>query len=105
MQDTSSSSTYAPRRTVRSSLIEPDGGALVELVVPEAERAARRAEASRLPAPTEGVHEGGRVPAEPAFPLAPPRRWLRREHVSADRSRDSGRGKGGHRESAGCRSD
>ncbi|RWV97051.1 hypothetical protein GW17_00040188 [Ensete ventricosum] len=50
MQDTSSSSTYAPRRTVRSSLIEPDGGALVELVVPEAERAARRAEASRLPA-------------------------------------------------------
>ncbi|CAL9075530.1 unnamed protein product [Musa acuminata var. zebrina] len=50
MQDTSSSSTYSPRATVRSSLIEPDGGALVELVVPEAERAARRAEASRLPA-------------------------------------------------------
>ncbi|WOL04330.1 ATP sulfurylase 2 [Canna indica] len=36
--------------SVRSSLIEPDGGALVELVVPEAERAARRAEASLLPA-------------------------------------------------------
>lgn len=35
--------------TVRSSLIEPDGGALVDLVVPPEERAARKAEAARLP--------------------------------------------------------
>lgn len=34
---------------VKSSLIDPDGGALVELVVPEAERAARRAEAAAMP--------------------------------------------------------
>ncbi|CAA7391336.1 unnamed protein product [Spirodela intermedia] len=34
---------------VRSSLIEPDGGTLVDLVVPPAEREARRAEAAALP--------------------------------------------------------
>ncbi|KAG6496360.1 ATP sulfurylase 2-like [Zingiber officinale] len=37
------------RGVVRSSLIDPDGGKLVELIVPEAERDARRAEAARLP--------------------------------------------------------
>ncbi|KAK9165214.1 hypothetical protein Scep_000405 [Stephania cephalantha] len=34
---------------IRSSLIDPDGGALVDLVVPERERAARRAEAEGMP--------------------------------------------------------
>lgn len=34
---------------VRSSLIDPDGGKLMELIVPEVEREARRAEAARLP--------------------------------------------------------
>lgn len=38
-----------PRSTVKSSLIDPDGGALVDLVVPEADRAARAAEAKGLP--------------------------------------------------------
>ncbi|XP_072989126.1 ATP sulfurylase 2 [Typha latifolia] len=37
-------------RIVRSSLIEPDGGEVVDLVVPEGERAARRVEAAALPA-------------------------------------------------------
>uniref|UniRef100_A0A1D1YVP3 sulfate adenylyltransferase n=1 Tax=Anthurium amnicola TaxID=1678845 RepID=A0A1D1YVP3_9ARAE len=39
----------SPAPAVRSSLIEPDGGALVDLVVPREERAARRAEAAGLP--------------------------------------------------------
>lgn len=34
---------------VRSSLIEPDGGALVDLVVPESQRAAKAAEAEAMP--------------------------------------------------------
>nr|XP_010920274.1 ATP sulfurylase 2 [Elaeis guineensis]XP_010920275.1 ATP sulfurylase 2 [Elaeis guineensis]XP_029120092.1 ATP sulfurylase 2 [Elaeis guineensis] len=39
-----------PGGAVRSSLIDPDGGELVDVVVPPAERAARLAEAAALPA-------------------------------------------------------
>ncbi|XP_078448327.1 ATP sulfurylase 2-like isoform X2 [Wolffia australiana] len=39
----------ARRGAAKASLIEPDGGRLVDLVVPEAARAARRAEAEGLP--------------------------------------------------------
>lgn len=35
--------------SIKSSLIEPDGGVLVDLVVPESERAARTLEAEKLP--------------------------------------------------------
>lgn len=37
------------RSSIKSSLIEPDGGAVVELVVPESERASRVLEAEPLP--------------------------------------------------------
>ncbi|XP_020083766.1 ATP sulfurylase 2-like isoform X2 [Ananas comosus] len=47
MAAAAAASSSPPR--VRSSLIEPDGGELVDLVVPAAERAARRAEAAALP--------------------------------------------------------
>lgn len=48
MAAVAAAATAAPP-VVRSSLIEPDGGALVDLVVPPAEREARRAEAAALP--------------------------------------------------------
>ncbi|MQL78944.1 hypothetical protein Taro_011364 [Colocasia esculenta] len=44
-----SAAAAAASTAVRSSLIEPDGGALVDLVVPPEERAARKAEAAGLP--------------------------------------------------------
>lgn len=37
------------RSTIKSSLIEPDGGALVDLVVPESERGSKALEAESLP--------------------------------------------------------
>lgn len=43
-------SSKAAPLTVKSSLIDPDGGTLVDLVVPEAERAAKKAEAAAMPA-------------------------------------------------------
>lgn len=39
----------AVQHAVKSSLIEPDGGILVDLVVPESERSARTLEAEKLP--------------------------------------------------------
>ncbi|XP_057776871.1 ATP sulfurylase 2 isoform X2 [Salvia miltiorrhiza] len=49
MQSLSKSRSDNPAVTVKSSLIEPDGGALVDLVVPESQRAAKIAEAEALP--------------------------------------------------------
>ncbi|ONK56414.1 uncharacterized protein A4U43_C10F8370 [Asparagus officinalis] len=43
-------SSKAVPLTVKSSLIDPDGGTIVDLVVPEAEKAAKRAEAAAMPA-------------------------------------------------------
>ncbi|XP_050125843.1 ATP sulfurylase 2-like [Malus sylvestris] len=44
------SSTHPPQSAViKSSLIDPDGGALVDLVVPESQRAAKALEAEALP--------------------------------------------------------
>lgn len=45
---------HAPKRSaqpssIKSSLIDPDGGALVDLVVPESDRAAKTLEAEQLP--------------------------------------------------------
>lgn len=43
---------YSPRSlrsSIKCSLIEPDGGAVVELIVPESERASRVLEAESLP--------------------------------------------------------
>ncbi|KHF98645.1 ATP sulfurylase 2 -like protein [Gossypium arboreum] len=40
---------YSPAPLIKSSLIEPDGGALVDLVVPEGERGAKTIEAESLP--------------------------------------------------------
>ncbi|MBA0864194.1 hypothetical protein Goshw_000437 [Gossypium schwendimanii] len=40
---------YSPAPVIKSSLIEPDGGALVDLVVPEGERGAKTIEAESLP--------------------------------------------------------
>lgn len=45
MQSVSSSS----KMTVKSSLIDPDGGELVELIVPESEIGAKKAEAETMP--------------------------------------------------------
>ncbi|XP_050364034.1 ATP sulfurylase 2 [Argentina anserina] len=41
--------TTMPNGAIKSSLIDPDGGALVDLVVPESERGAKAAEAEALP--------------------------------------------------------
>ncbi|KAG6429279.1 hypothetical protein SASPL_107324 [Salvia splendens] len=49
IQSLSKSRSDYPAVMVRSSLIEPDGGALVDLVVPESQRAAKIAEAEALP--------------------------------------------------------
>ena len=43
--DGSSSSSFS----IRSSLIDPDGGTLVDLVVPESERAKKKSEAEAMP--------------------------------------------------------
>ncbi|XP_019174502.1 PREDICTED: ATP sulfurylase 2 [Ipomoea nil] len=46
---TSLPSSYSSANVVKSSLIEPDGGSLVDLVVPESQRAARISAAESLP--------------------------------------------------------
>ncbi|XP_010244083.1 PREDICTED: ATP sulfurylase 2-like [Nelumbo nucifera] len=46
---TVSSSSVNGSSVIKSSLIDPDGGALVDLVVPESERASKRAEAELMP--------------------------------------------------------
>ncbi|XP_043709364.1 ATP sulfurylase 2-like isoform X2 [Telopea speciosissima] len=45
----SASSPVKDSSVIRSSLIDPDGGPLVDLVVPESERALKRAEAESMP--------------------------------------------------------
>lgn len=45
----STSSLVKGSSVIKSSLIDPDGGALVDLVVPESERALKRAEAESMP--------------------------------------------------------
>jgi len=77
--------------SIKSSLIDPDGGALVDLVVPESERGKKRSEAQAMGAcdqrgvgePVERVHEGERVFTNFAFQLLASERWVRGEHVAS----------------------
>lgn len=84
----------AVQHAVKSSLIEPDGGALVDLVVPESERPARTLEAEKLPKvgltkiDLEWVHVIGEGWASPLKGFMREDEYLQSLHFNSLRTKD-----------------